>query len=863
METKRFQATGRRLWNRAGDWLLAAALFAGSLALYSRTLAPSVATLFDDSLEFPLVSYRLGIAHPTGYPLYTLLGKVFTLGPWPNVAWGVNFLSAVASALTIALLYLIGRRLTRRRLSAVLGAVALAVSPVFWSQAVIAEVYALNSAFIAALLLLALHWAEKPLVAVVPFSLLLAESPDRERWWNPCVADREGRRRLPEGLCRAVRRLDALYRRFFPAVPPRRRFQLPPVAFVLAAVYGLSLTHHRLALLLTPVLLVFALLVEQRALSRGALLGPEHPDRHRWLQILRRPGVLLALCLFVPLLLYLYLPLRAHVGSLDGTYSPTWKGFWQWVTASGYSAFLAANPLSRDLNAVDYARLFWGQYGPVGLALALVGILALVHRPKVLTLTGLAFVIFLAFAVFYQVPDVEVFFIPAFLLTAIWIAAGLDHAADLLRPRGQSPGLRRFLAVCSLCVFLAAGLQATLIAARNTPDLDLSQEWGVHDYGQYLLKEPLPPESTVVGLLGEMTLLRYFQETEGLRTDIETIAADDERERRAAVEEALGRGRSVFITHPLPSLDQTRSLGAVNGLMRVARDRQSLVTVGDPFYEEPIVPRPADLELTPGLRLLGYGVHEHNGHWQRWARLRLWWTSPPGLDEPLKVSVRLLDAGGNLLSSSDAEPVAWSYPTTSWRPGEVVVDAYEIPLPSGTPAGEYTPLVIVYDPSTGDEQGRAELSAIRLEGNPVRPPLRALEAAVGQVVYARFGSLELLGFTPPAPDVEFGTGEQLPLHLLWQAHGQQEEKHTLSFWLEGESSRPLGETPLGGRTPVELWSDGEVAGQWPGLRIPEDVPSGTYRLKMRVLRDGQPLPWGRWLIPMGSDLELGIVQVGG
>ncbi|MFC2023622.1 hypothetical protein ACFLT5_02665, partial [Chloroflexota bacterium] len=518
---------------------------------------------------------------------------------------------------------------------------------------------------------------------------------------------------------------------------------------------------------------------------------------------------------------------------------------------------------SRDMNAVEYAGMFWKQFGPVGLSLALVGLLALVRRPKVLALTGLAFVTYLAFAATYQVPDVEVFFIPAFLLTAIWIAAGIDHAADLLRPRGQSPVLRRVLALCSLCVFLAAGLQAIFIAARNAPDLDLSQQWSVHDYGQYVLKEPLPPDSTIVGLLGEMTLLRYFQETEGLRPDVETIAADDERGRREAIDESLARGRSAFITHPLPSLDETQSLGTVIGLMRVSGDGQSLVVVADPLYEAPAVPRPTDLELTPGLQLLGYGVHEHNGHWQRWARLRLWWTSPSRLTKSLKVSVRLLDAGGNLVSTSDAEPVAWSYPTTSWRPGEIVADAYEMPLPSGTPAGEYTPLVIVYDPSTGDELGRVELSAIHLEGNPVRPPRRALEATVSELAYARFGSLELLGFTPPAPDAPFSTGAELPIHLLWQAHGQQKGEHTLSFWLEGEQDHYLGQAPLGTRTSGALWSDGEVAGQWPGLRIPEGTPPGTYRLQMRVLHNGQPVPWGRWLIPMGSDLELGIVQVGG
>ena len=61
--------------------LIAIGLFIISLTLYLTTLAPSVVTLFDDSLEFQLVTYQLGIAHPTGYPLYTILGKLFTFLP--------------------------------------------------------------------------------------------------------------------------------------------------------------------------------------------------------------------------------------------------------------------------------------------------------------------------------------------------------------------------------------------------------------------------------------------------------------------------------------------------------------------------------------------------------------------------------------------------------------------------------------------------------------------------------------------------------------------------------------------------------------------------------------------------------------
>jgi hypothetical protein len=857
--TKRFKEAGRGAWGRLGDGLLAVGLFVLGLAVYTQTLAPSVVALYDDSLEFPLVSFRLGIAHPTGYPLYTLLGKLFTLAVPHNVAWAVNFLSAVAGALTVALVYLVIRQVAKRRLPALLGAIALGVSPVFWSQSVAAEVYTLNAAFVAAVLLLALRWARQPLVPVRPFSLLLV--PPREVRASP-LNGKGVWTRVPPSVRRGIRAVSAFYRRTFPSVLPSRRLQLHPCVYGLAAVYGLSLTHHRLMLLLLPALLILVLLAERRVFGRAALLGPEHPDRPRWLQIIGKPGMGLALCLFGPLLLYLYLPMRGHIGSLDGTYANTWGGFWRWVTTGGYGAFLGDNALARDLDASFYGRLFWQQFGPVGLALSLAGLIALTRRPKVLALTGVAFATHMAFAVSYRVPDVEVFFIPAFLLVAVWIGVGLDHAASLLRPRGSSLALRRVLAACGLLLFVAATLQPVVVAARQYPDLDLSQQWTVHDYGLYVLDQPLPANSTVIGLLGEMTLLRYFQETVGRRTNVETVAADLEADRRDAVEAALAQGRSVFVTRPLPGLAGGHSLSAVTGLLDVAGHWETLIRVCEPSYDEPSLPRSSGEEVIPGVRLLGYGVREHQEHWQAWARLRIWWQAPEGVAEPFKVSARLVDAQGHVVAVTDAEPVAGAYPATSWRPGEVVTDAYEIPLPSGLPPGEYRPLVILYHPGTGAERGRIELSPVYLAGNPARPPRRALEAGVSQVAYARLGDVELLGFTSPGAGEIFRAGDTLPLELLWQAWGEPEGELRLAFWLEDGEQVPLGDEPLGGRYAAGSWQDRQVVRQWPVLQIPGGTPPGTYRLKMRVLRDARPVPWGRGILPMGSDLDLGIVSIG-
>lgn len=122
---------------------LAGVLFFITLAIYGWTLAPTVAPQ-GDSGELVTVAYTLGIAHPPGYPLYTLLGHVFTLLPFGSVAWRVNLLSAVLHGLSVALLYLIVKKLTNNVLAAVAAAMAASVSSAFWLYSLVAEVFALN-----------------------------------------------------------------------------------------------------------------------------------------------------------------------------------------------------------------------------------------------------------------------------------------------------------------------------------------------------------------------------------------------------------------------------------------------------------------------------------------------------------------------------------------------------------------------------------------------------------------------------------------------------------------------------------------------------------------------------------------------
>jgi hypothetical protein len=131
-----------------------------AFAAYVWTLSPSIQPA--DSGEFQLVSDVLGIAHPPGYPLYTLLGKLATLLPLQSPAWRVSLLSAVFAALTLALVARSVRRMTGSALAALVSALALGGITTFWAQATTANIRSLMALFTAALILLALEYGSNP-----------------------------------------------------------------------------------------------------------------------------------------------------------------------------------------------------------------------------------------------------------------------------------------------------------------------------------------------------------------------------------------------------------------------------------------------------------------------------------------------------------------------------------------------------------------------------------------------------------------------------------------------------------------------------------------------------------------------------
>ena len=127
-----------------------------AFVVYAATALRGVS--FGDWAEMQHVPARLEVPHPTGFPLYVLLGKAFSLVPVGSVAFRATLLSAAAAAGAIGMLVLIAGRLGIRPVIALAAGIALAGTAILWEEATFSEMNTLHLFLCAILIHRALVW---------------------------------------------------------------------------------------------------------------------------------------------------------------------------------------------------------------------------------------------------------------------------------------------------------------------------------------------------------------------------------------------------------------------------------------------------------------------------------------------------------------------------------------------------------------------------------------------------------------------------------------------------------------------------------------------------------------------------------
>jgi hypothetical protein len=639
------------------DLLLA--LAAGGLAglVYWRMAAPGV--LAGDSGELQFAAWLAGLSHPTGYPLYLITGWLWSHGldalGLASPARAMTLLSLLCGALAVGLAYLLAATLIQ--------------------QSRLDSIPAKPAGRIAAL------------VAALTF----AWTPTM---WSQAVVTEVYT--LHAALVAALLWLALLWR----GSAETGFFGKNPVSLTaLALLFGLGLAHHRTTLLLLPVL--------------GVFLAWQAPAGYwRWRQV-----ALLAVLALTPLLLYLYVPLRAPAtpylaielwpGQLTALVDRSPAGLVSYLLGSGFAGEIQG-PLSALSAAPGLLQRFATELTPFGVLLAAAGVVVLAARRNwaLLWLTGGSFVLLTGFNLFYTIGDIAVFYIPSYLLASVWIGVAAAWLAGLVAAMVN----RRWIGLGEGAGIVTAVLLAALpvyLFLSHAPAQDRSRDTAAADGWQALLAaNPAPNAVLVSNDRDELMPLWYLQQVEGVRPDLAGVfplllPEPGWLDVGQALDSALSTGRPVYLIKPMPGLEVKAALGQP--------DPSGLTPVLGPAITAP----PAfaeDVVIGDALRLLGFDVQRDG----ETVQIDLHWQPLSPLDSDFTSFVQLLAAGDEKVAQSDHQPGGVYYPTSLWQPGDTLRDSHTLALPAGAPPGPYRLLVGMYRLIDGEivPLGAAMLAAV-------------------------------------------------------------------------------------------------------------------------------------------------------
>jgi len=518
-------------------YLIAGLVALGALLLYVTTLAPT--TQFWDTSEYIAAAYALGIPHPPGNPLFTLVAHTWGLIPWvPGYAERINLLAAVTSAIAAGCWFLIGERWMRgwvparlpRRLAAVAGALVAATAFTVWNQSVVNEkVYTVSLLSIALVLWLIVRWDDQPpgeahdhhLLLIVYLLALTATNHMMGVLVGPVVL---------------ILLFPPLKTQRPPDLASRRvewsQFCVFAAVYAMIAALGLERTEP----------LVLAALLFAAALFYAVVYA------RNWDFAL----AVLAVAL-IGLSVYLFLPIRAvHFPPINEGEPTTRQALWEVLTRQQYGKppvwQRQATLVAQIFMWVQYFTWQWGRDLSAGLqhALAVVfgalGVLGAWRHWKADFRTAFAMTAlvgtFTLLLIFYlnfkygysqmldhpqlarEVRERDYFFIASFALWGVWVGMGLatlmEWITDWLEER-EPDAARRWLTATPVLLLALIPLAGNhLTASRKGETL-------ARDFASDILQSVEPYGVLVTAGDNDTFPLWYAQEVEHIRQDVTVV----------------------------------------------------------------------------------------------------------------------------------------------------------------------------------------------------------------------------------------------------------------------------------------------------------------------------------------------------
>lgn len=393
---------------------------------YALTMAPGLSWANNGADGGDLISaaYMGGVAHPSGYPTYLILARLFQILPFGTLAFRTNLMSAIFLVLACILLYRIVTKVTivlgnekRAWLAGTLAALAFGWSGLAWSQAVITEVYTLHCFFFCLIL----------------FLLQIRENSFGDK--KKKTIDR-----------------------------------------YLGLVLGLALGNQITIIVLLPIVVLVGVVNKKNVQDGDTRKNFFHPKYWQFNlhTLIRRLG-----WLTIGLSIYITLPLRVLSSSPVNWGNPvSFKGFLWLISGQIYQSYVSIlSPQVFTSLLEQGANLILSQLGLIGLMVALFGIVA--WRPiskKFFIISGWLAGVFFFFFLVYHTNDSTVYLLPVNLVLVFWFGLGSYKIIEIFSNRSMITGITTGILLFGYLVWVAFNTFPNVDASKNLQADQFKQE---------------------------------------------------------------------------------------------------------------------------------------------------------------------------------------------------------------------------------------------------------------------------------------------------------------------------------------------------------------------------------------------------
>ena len=334
--------------------------------VYVITLAPSI--YFIDSGELGAAASNLNIAHPTGYPLFTLIGNLFSKLPIASKIYNLNLMSAVFGALGSFMLFKLlsllviqfrtnlDKKQSQKLTDEILNKICLGCSLIaafgltYWNSSNVIEVYSLHIAIF---------------VSTIYFFL-------------KAIFENGGDNIVDVNLMTSAFLIGLGFSNHMSTA-----YLIPGFAYLYFSVYGGKIDSIKaLAVLFVPML--------------------------------------------IGLSAYIYILIRANSAEFSWGNPNTIERLWNHVTAKEFSRRMFSSSESVSSQLGKFFALYPKEFGYLPIVMAIPGILMMFKESKkIFVFTALLFLTTVLYSINYNIIDIETYFLLAFVVTTIWICFGM------------------------------------------------------------------------------------------------------------------------------------------------------------------------------------------------------------------------------------------------------------------------------------------------------------------------------------------------------------------------------------------------------------------------------------------------------